>query len=247
MLSVAASSMLVRETLSESSGRRIARFIALSIALHMAVLAMVVVAPGYAPKMPAAPLRVVLPQPASTQAAPIEEQTPPTRNARPSTSTERPSAATTPAARDIAAAVGPTLVTPGQATPLAATRNDAAAAQPLPVARETAPSAATPAAAATPPPASPTYSAPYLKSSPQTYPRAARQNREEGTVLLRILVTMDGVPSTVELAKSSGSATLDRAAQQLVKSWLFEPARRGNDRIEDWVTIPVVYRLNEAS
>jgi len=58
-----------------------------------------------------------------------------------------------------------------------------------------------------------------------------------------VLVTAEGIASTVELEKSSGSATLDNAAREAAKGWRFVPARRGADPVEAWVLVPVVFRL----
>lgn len=109
------------------------------------------------------------------------------------------------------------------------------------------PAAATPALVAAPraepavtPPA---FNAAYLRNPPPRYPPAARRNGEEGTVLLRVLVTVDGAAARVELDRSSGSALLDSAAQDAVRGWRFVPARRGTQNAEDWVRVPVVFRL----
>jgi len=38
-----------------------------------------------------------------------------------------------------------------------------------------------------------------------------------------------------------------RTAHDAVKAWHFIPARRGEERIQDWVKVPVVFRLVDAS
>jgi protein TonB len=97
---------------------------------------------------------------------------------------------------------------------------------------------------ATPPPTTPPqFHAEYLKNPPPAYPRRARRDGIEGTVTLSVLVTAAGVPGRVELETSSGSETLDRAALNAVKAWQFAPARRGNEAIDAWVLVPVVFRL----
>jgi protein TonB len=60
-------------------------------------------------------------------------------------------------------------------------------------------------------------------------------------------VTTEGLPARVDLQKSSGSAHLDRAAIETVKGWRFKPARRGNEAVEGWVDVPVVFNLRDAS
>lgn len=89
----------------------------------------------------------------------------------------------------------------------------------------------------------PSFSAAYLRNPPPRYPLAARRNGEEGTVMLRVLVTAEGAAARVELDRSSGSAALDIAAQEAVRGWRFVPARRGSQTVEDWVRVPVVFRI----
>ncbi len=89
----------------------------------------------------------------------------------------------------------------------------------------------------------PAFNAAYLRNPPPRYPPAARRNGDEGTVMLRVLVTIDGAAARVELDRSSGSALLDGAAQDAVRGWRFVPARRGTQNVEDWVRVPVVFRL----
>ena len=78
------------------------------------------------------------------------------------------------------------------------------------------------------------------------YPRLARRNGDEGTVMLRVLVTRDGRAAKVELDKTSGSSLLDGAAMDAVKEWRFVPARKGTEPVEDWVRVPIVFRLVNA-
>jgi protein TonB len=93
----------------------------------------------------------------------------------------------------------------------------------------------------------PVFNAAYLRNPSPSYPLAARRAGEQGTVLLRVLVTREGVAARVEVEKSSGSLHLDTAALETVKAWRFTPARRGADAIESWVRVPVVFRLEGPS
>jgi protein TonB len=99
------------------------------------------------------------------------------------------------------------------------------------------------AAAITPP----SSTAAYLSNPRPEYPRLARRNGEEGTVILRVLVTRQGLPARVETDKSSGSTLLDDAALRAVKGWRFAPARKGLEPIEEWVRVPIVFRLENVS
>ncbi len=121
-----------------------------------------------------------------------------------------------------------------------ATERPAANPQPAPVARPVAPPAVARVEPARSPPA---YNVAYLRNPPPRYPAAARRNGSEGTVMLRVLVSAEGLPVRVELEQTSGSSPLDTAALEAVKGWRFVPARRGEQSIEDWVRVPVVFRL----
>lgn len=75
------------------------------------------------------------------------------------------------------------------------------------------------------------------------YPESARTAGIEGVSLLRFVVLADGLVGTVNVEKSAGHPELDRAAVEAVKSWRFEPARRGKEAVAVWVTIPVRFEL----
>jgi protein TonB len=87
------------------------------------------------------------------------------------------------------------------------------------------------------------FDAAYLHNPRPAYPMLSRRLREEGQVMLRVLVSADGQPARVELRTSSGSDRLDRAAQEAVARWRFVPARRGDVAVEAWVLVPIVFKL----
>lgn len=123
--------------------------------------------------------------------------------------------------------------------------------QPVTVAVAETPSPpAPPAAPASSPPAEPTivppnFVAAYLNNPAPAYPYAARTRNESGTVILRVLVTPEGVAGEVRIEKSSGSSSLDQAARDVVfKRWRFVPARRGDEKVEAWVNVPIWFALN---
>jgi len=112
---------------------------------------------------------------------------------------------------------------------------------------------APPAAPAPSPPAEPApeqefvppdFVAAYLNNPPPVYPYAARQRRETGEVRLRVLVLANGTAGDVKIEKSSGSSSLDNAARDVVfKRWRFVPARRGDEAVEAWVIVPLLFEL----
>lgn len=102
--------------------------------------------------------------------------------------------------------------------------------------RTTAPAAEVPA---TPP----LFNAAYLRNPAPAYPAVARRSGDQGTVMLKVLVSPEGAPLRIELDQTSGSKSLDGAALEAVKGWRFVPARRGTQNIEGWVRVPVVFKL----
>ena len=87
------------------------------------------------------------------------------------------------------------------------------------------------------------FDADYLNNPKPPYPPLSRRLREEGQVMLRVLVSVDGMPSRIEVRTSSGSERLDRAAEQAVSRWRFVPAKRGDTPVEAWVLVPIVFKL----
>ena len=69
------------------------------------------------------------------------------------------------------------------------------------------------------------------------YPTISQENGEEGTVVLKIMVSPDGKVTNVGVAKSSGFARLDRAARNAGKNGRFQP--------NGWTeyTVPVSFKL----
>jgi protein TonB len=76
------------------------------------------------------------------------------------------------------------------------------------------------------------------------YPEAARREGVEGTVTLRFEVLASGQVGTVQVQHSAGRADLDRAAVEAIRTWRFEPARRGKEAVAVWVTLPVRFELS---
>lgn len=98
---------------------------------------------------------------------------------------------------------------------------------------------------ATPPgPAAQPMQLAYLSAPAPTYPRAALQRGLAGTVLLRVLVDVDGRPLDVTVARSSGYRELDDAARtQVFKRWRFQPALQGGQPVQALGLVPVEFSL----
>lgn len=83
----------------------------------------------------------------------------------------------------------------------------------------------------------------YLRTPEPAYPASAREEGEEGVVLLRVRISRGGLPEEIVLDRSSGFPALDRAAIAGVKRWSFTPARLGDDPVEAWMRVPIRFRL----
>ena len=79
------------------------------------------------------------------------------------------------------------------------------------------------------------------------YPAMSRRLGEEGTVLLKILVTTEGKVGQVDLLKSSGYPLLDEAAMQGVRQWQFRPATRNGQPVAEWYKQPIPFDLSDKS
>jgi protein TonB len=90
------------------------------------------------------------------------------------------------------------------------------------------------------------FDADYLSNPKPVYPTASRRLGEEGRVLLRVKVSHGGTALAVEIKQSSGFGRLDDAARAAVLRWRFVAARRGGEAIESWVSVPVVFSLQES-
>lgn len=77
------------------------------------------------------------------------------------------------------------------------------------------------------------------------YPPTSRRLGEEGTVHLKVLVDERGRPRDVQVANSSGSARLDKAAQDAVRKWRFIAATDGANAITAWTQVAITFRLTQ--
>lgn len=100
-----------------------------------------------------------------------------------------------------------------------------------------------------PPPAPPTpkllpaTAVGYLVQPPIEVPMASRRLGEAGTVQLRVLVDVAGLPRQVSLHKSSGFARLDEQALQAMRKARFKPQTENGQPIEWIVIAPLQYEI----
>lgn len=84
----------------------------------------------------------------------------------------------------------------------------------------------------------------YLRAPAPPYPREALRDGLQGSVLLRVLVGVDGQPLEVSIAKSSGHRILDQAArEQVLKRWKFHAALQQGTPVQAYGLVPVDFSL----
>lgn len=84
----------------------------------------------------------------------------------------------------------------------------------------------------------------YASAAPPPYPRDQMLSGTQGTVLLQVLVDVDGKPLKVTIHQSSGSKELDRAAQRhVLRSWTFRPATQDGRAIQAIGIVPIDFKL----
>lgn len=81
-----------------------------------------------------------------------------------------------------------------------------------------------------------------ISAPPPRYPVESRRNREQGTVVLRILVDIDGAVSEIAVSQSSGFRRLDHAAMHAVRRWRWSPSRSNGKPVlvRGFVEIPFI-------
>lgn len=90
----------------------------------------------------------------------------------------------------------------------------------------------------------PRVDASQLKNPAPPYPSLSRRLREEGTVVLALLILADGTVGEIRVQTSSGYPRLDQSALETVRYWRFVPAQRGNEAIAYAYLQPLEFTLN---
>lgn len=119
--------------------------------------------------------------------------------------------------------------------------------------QDTKPASATAPPPPAAPPAPPAPPAPVRTSASEAsyaatnrtppYPRISLNNGDEGTVVLRVLVTAEGTAGAVEIKVSSGHSLLDESARRTVLSWRFKPATVDGKPVAEWYQVPIPFKL----
>lgn len=83
----------------------------------------------------------------------------------------------------------------------------------------------------------------YLRPPALQYPRAAKQARLQGTVLLWVLIDPEGRPREVRVHRSSGHEQLDREGRDAVLRAQFKPYRHNGVPRSAQVIVPIEFTL----
>ena len=116
-------------------------------------------------------------------------------------------------------------------------------AQPKPLPPITAPVAAAPAPVAAPKVELPSSDADYLQNPKPAYPAMSKRLGEQGKVIVRVLIGVDGTAQQAEIRQSSGFDRLDQAALATTQRWRYVPGKRGGVAEAMWFNVPINFVL----
>ena len=88
----------------------------------------------------------------------------------------------------------------------------------------------------------PSSDAAYLNNPVPLYPRMSDRLKEEGTVVMRVLVGADGTVKQIDVKQTSGFERLDRAAMSAMKTWRFVPGKRNGVAEAMWMDAPIHWK-----
>ncbi|PZN31328.1 MAG: energy transducer TonB [Proteobacteria bacterium] len=87
----------------------------------------------------------------------------------------------------------------------------------------------------------------YLREPAPRYPPQSRRLREQGLVVLRVLIDEAGKARRIEIQSSSGYARLDAAAREAVERAAFRPYIENGAPRQALVLIPIEFSLQRGS
>ena len=90
----------------------------------------------------------------------------------------------------------------------------------------------------------PSTSADYLNNPAPPYPRQSKRLGEQGTVIIRVLITPEGRAEKAEIRTSSGYLRLDETALSTVQRWRFVPGQRNCAPEAMWFNVPIRFVLD---
>ena len=180
----------------------------------------------------AAPAPVKLTEQPQPQPQPQRQAVVPRKSPAPKPVVQAPVAKAKPAV-----AAQPTQNQPVQAQPAEATRQSAAV--------RAAAQAAPAKPVATKPVAEVLSRKPSFREPPRqpVYPSQARRRNQQGVVLVEVRLDERGQQRSLNVLRSSGVDSLDRAALEAVAKWRFRPETTGGQAVPSRVQIPIQFAL----
>jgi protein TonB len=112
-----------------------------------------------------------------------------------------------------------------------------------PVAPPAPVSVAPPAPPAPPKVELPSSDADYLNNPKPAYPSLSKRLGEQGKVVVRVLIGVDGTAQKAEIRSSSGFERLDQAALATVLKWRYAPGKRAGVPEAMWFNVPLNFVL----
>ena len=89
----------------------------------------------------------------------------------------------------------------------------------------------------------PSSDADYLQNPKPSYPPMSKRLGEQGKVVVRVLIEVDGKAQTAEIKQSSGFERLDQAALNTVLRWRYVPGKRAGVAEAMWFSVPINFVL----
>lgn len=82
-----------------------------------------------------------------------------------------------------------------------------------------------------------------IHAPPPRYPMESRRKREQGTVVLNLLLRTDGSVAELHILRSSGHSRLDEAARNAVRRWRWSPTVRDGASVQVKGTVEIPFIL----
>jgi periplasmic protein TonB len=114
---------------------------------------------------------------------------------------------------------------------------------PAPIAAPVAAAPSPPAPPAPPKIELPSSEASYLQNPAPVYPAMSKRLQEQGKVIVRVMIGVDGQPQNASVRRSSGFERLDRAAVEYVMKCRYVPGKVAGVAQAMWYDAPVNFEL----
>ncbi len=89
----------------------------------------------------------------------------------------------------------------------------------------------------------PSSDADYLHNPKPSYPPLSKRLGEQGKVVVRALIGLDGTAQQAQIKQSSGFDRLDQSALATVLRWRYVPGKRAGVAEAMWFNVPITFVL----